>query len=265
MSKNIALLLLPALLLLASCDETDYMRFDTSSSGVYFTDDSLSYSFGVTPIEERTHLFEIPVRVMGSVADYDRTIAYEIIPDLTKAESGVHFNIVSAFIPAGEVEGYINVELLRDNLEGTHIDGYTRYRLVLQLAENENFVPTLSAQDCVHLLKFDNSVEQPNWLNPSGEKIWSVGELGTWHPLTFIKLVEYFHKLEDILPETYYKIVEDYGENLEHIPFGDVYLYRTVFNKYIFSPMYEYFNNPANRDAILAEYPDYPFNFPKPF
>lgn len=264
--KNIALLfLLPALLLCTACSETDYMRFDVSSSGVYFTKDTLNYSFGVTPIEVRTHVFKVPVRVMGNISDQDRIVSYQVIPDSTEAESGVQYNILEAVIPAGKIDGYIAVEILRDNLAGTHKEGYTKYKLGLRLTENNNFAPTLSIDDQIRVLRFDNAVEQPNWLSPSGVKIWSVGELGTWHPLTFIKLVEYFHKLEDILPDTYYRIVEDYGENLEHIPYGDVYLYRTVFNKYIFYPMYQYFSDPANKEAILEEYPDYPFDFPNPF
>lgn len=262
---NIKLLLLSAMLILVSCSETDYMRYDISSSGVYFTRDTLNYSFGVTPMEVRKHTFKIPVRIMGNIADQDRAIAYTVIPDSTTGESGVHYNILDAVIPAGEIDGYISVELLRDNLEGSHIEGYSKYKLGLLLVQNDNFAPTLSAEHHIRVLRFDNAVEQPNWTNSKGEKIWSTGELGSWHPLTFIKMVEYFHKLEDTLPDTYYKIVEDYGENLEHIPYGDVYLYRTVFNKYIFYPMYQYFSDPANKEAILEEYPDYPFDFPNPF
>ena len=66
-------------------------------------------------------------------------------------------------------------------------------------------------------------------------------------------------------PETYKKMVADYGENLENIPYGDPYLYRTIFRKYIYKPMYDFFNDPANRDAIIDEYPDFPFDFPDPY
>jgi hypothetical protein len=78
-------------------------------------------------------------------------------------------------------------------------------------------------------------------------------------------MVEYFHALEETHPETYKKMVALYGENLEHIEYGDPYQYRTIFRKYIYQPMYEHFNDPANRDMILNEYPDFPFDFPDPF
>ena len=56
-----------------------------------------------------------------------------------------------------------------------------------------------------------------------------------------------------------------YGENLENIEYGDPYQYRTIFKKYIYLPMYEHFNDPANREMILSLYPDFPFDFPNPF
>ena len=44
-------LLLPSIMFFTACDDEDYMRFDLSHSGVYFTKDTLNYSFGVTPVE----------------------------------------------------------------------------------------------------------------------------------------------------------------------------------------------------------------------
>lgn len=263
-NKIAFLLALPAVVLLSACEETDYMKFDVSESGVYFTKDTLDYSFGVTPMEIRSYVYDIPVRVLGSVSDKDRDIAYEIVEDSTFAEEGVQYRILSAVIPAGEIEGCISIELLRDGLEGTHITGFTRYSLGLALVANSNFEPTLSKDDRIRVLYFDNAIEQPDWMGKGG-KVWSEGELGVWHPLKFIKMVEYFHAIEEILPETYLDMVEAYGENLEHIPYGNPHQYRTIFNKYIYHPMYLYFSDPANRDAILEEYPDFPFDFPNPY
>jgi hypothetical protein len=107
-------------------------------------------------------------------------------------------------------------------------------------------------------------VSQPEWYNAHGEKVWQAKYLGVWHPLKFIKMVEFFHAVKDIQPETYKAMVKLYGENLEHIEFGDPYQYRTVFIKYIYTPMYNYFNDPAERDYILSNFPDFPFDFPDP-
>ena len=36
---------LPAMLCFTACNDDDYMRFDLSHSGIYFTKDTLKYSF----------------------------------------------------------------------------------------------------------------------------------------------------------------------------------------------------------------------------
>lgn len=254
-----------AMFSLSSCEETDYMTYDTSHNGVYFLSDTLQYSFGVTPVEQRTHVVEIPVRVMGGISDSPRKIAFEVIADTTTAVEGVQYRLGEAVIMPDSVNGFIPVEILRDGLEGSYTEGYVRYRLGLRLVANDHFAPTLSLEEQMFVLNFDNAVEMPDWYDAYGEKVWYEKYLGKWHPLKLIKMVEYFHAIEAIHPETYKKMVEAYGENLEHIPYGDPYLYRTIFRKYIYAPMYEYFGNPANRDAILAEYPDFPFDFPDPF
>ena len=248
-----------------SCEETDYMKYDTSHNGTYFLGDTLQYSFGVTPMEQRTHIVNIPVRVMGGVSDVARKIGYEVIADTTTAVEGVQYKLGEAYVLPDSVNGYIPVEILRDGLKGSYAEGYERYRLGIRLVANEEFAPTLSADDQKFVLNFDNAVEMPNWYDAYGEKVWSERYLGKWHPLKLIKMVEYFHAIEFILPETYKKMVADYGENLENIPYGDPYVYRAIFRKYIYKPMYDFFSDPANRDMILGEYPDFPFDFPDPF
>lgn len=258
-------LAMPFTLLFSSCEETDYMTFDTSNSGVYFINDTLKYSFGVTPVEIKTYTHKIPVRIMGTVSKESRPIAYEIIQELTTAQENIHFTIGDAVVLPDSINGYIPVTVYRQHLEGDYASGYKRYELFLQLSDNEYFTPALSLKEQLYKFSFDNAIDQPDWYNAHGDKVWQENYLGVWHPMKFIKMVEYFHAIEDILPETYNKMVVLYGENLEHIPLGDPYVYRTIFVKYIYSPMYEFFSNPANRDFILEEYPDFPFDFPDPY
>lgn len=253
---------LPVTLLFVACEETDYLKYDTSINGIYFTKDTLSYSFGVAPLNVKTYEYEIPVRVMGGVSAQPRPIEYAVIDDSTQAEADVHYRIKEAVVPANSVDGHIVVEIIRDNLEGTY-PNYTRYKLGLQLLESDFFTPTLNMASQIRVLRFDNAVEQPNWLNSSGQKVWLKTFLGEWHPYKLIKMVEYFHELEQILPETYKNIVKEYGENLEHIPDGSPVVYATVFRKYIYSKMYNHFNE--EREMILSKYPDFIFDFPNPY
>lgn len=264
-SLKALLMIVPFLCAFTSCMDEDYLVYDAGYTGIYFTKDTLNYSFGVTPVETRTAEYRFLVRIMGQPVGQDRTFAYEVIADSTTATEGVQYVIGTPVVPADSVNGYIPVTILRDGLEGNYTDGYVRYKLGVRLLADGDFDPTLSEKEHIRVLAFDNAVEQPEWYDAFGDKVWSVKTFGVWHPLKFIKMVEYFHTLEDIQPATYEKMVSLYGENLEHVAYGDFYVYRTMMNKYVFYPMYVYFSDPANRDEILALYPDFPFDFPSPF
>lgn len=266
-----------------SCSQNDYMTYDSSANGIYFNHDTLIYSFSVLPVDSVTHIINVPVKIMGTVSDVDRTFNYTIeqqmpndslqklifVPendDYEWAEGGNQYSVpATVTIPAGKTEGVIPVTVYRSKLLGNYYDGYKHYRILLRLAPNENFRPTLSEKDQIRIVQFDNAIEQPAWYNAYGEKVWYKPELGEWHPYKLIKLVEYFHDVQNILPESYTKMVRLYGENLENVPYGDFHVYRTIFRKYIYSRMYEHFNDPANREMILSLYPDFIFDFPNPF
>ncbi len=251
-------------LLSTSCSE-EYLIYDTDYSGIYFSDDTLRYSFGVTSTNIREKEYMIPVCLVGTPSANDRTFTYRIDKENTTAEEGVQFSIGQSVIPADSVRGYIPVRIHRDALAGDYQHGFIRYRLELRLTENNMFVPTLNEKDQVCVLFFDNAVEQPDWPDYKGDKVWHLDEFGVWHPLKLIKMVEYFHALKDILPESYAKMVDAYGENLEHVQWGSFYQFQTIVNKYIKYPAYEYFADPTNREEILRLYPDFPFDFPNPY
>lgn len=259
----VAAIILPAAMFFSSCDE-EYLVFDTGAPGIYFTRDTLEYSFGVTPVEIKRYTFKVPVKIMAALSKESRPIGYEVNHEKTTAVEGVHYEFGEAVILPDSINGYIPVTFFRENLEGNYSDGYESYQICLELVDNGHFAPTLDPLSQVRILKFDNAIEQPDWRIYDGSKKWPAS-FGSWHPFTFIKIVENFHALEDILPETYAKIVKSYGENLENIPYGDYNEYAVIFRKYIILPLYEYINDPVNREFILSEYPDYPFDVPDPY
>ena len=158
-----------------SCSETDYMTFDTANNGVYFTKDTLNYSFSVTPIEVKTYTYKVPFRIMGPTSGEQRTVKFRVDPQLTTAKEGVQYNLGQAVVLPDSINGYIPVEILRDGLEGTYATGYTKYKLHLILEENEFFQPTLDTASQHRILTFDNAIEQPEWLSAHGEKVHQDG------------------------------------------------------------------------------------------
>lgn len=268
---------------LSSCSETDYLTYDPSANGVYFHRDTLTYSFSVMPVDTTEHVLNVPVKLMGIVSDQPRAVSYKIeqvmpsdsilkniyLPDTEDyvwAEAGKHYDMPKqAIIPAGGIEGNIPVTIHRRALEGDFAHGYKHYRIVIRLTQNDCFTPVLSEKDQVRIIQFDNAIDQPAWYDAFGGKVWYERELGVWHPYKFIKMVEYFHDIKNVLPDTYRKMEALYGENLDNVPYGDFHAYKTIFRKHIYARMYEHFNDPANRDMILSLYPDFPFDFPNPF
>ena len=273
--KNLSkymLLSLVAVVCLTACSETEYLKFDESHNGVYFTQDKLKYSFSVTDDSIRTYLFKMPIQIMGRTSTAEREVAYRVNPDSTDAIAGVHYELGKAVIAPDSITGYIPVTILRDKLEGSYAEGYKTYRLYIELVENENFIPTLDTLSQARLLQFDNAIDTPEWLDYKGDKIWREGnphpDLGSWHPYTFMKLVEQFHTIEheENMYETYQKMVTYYGgENLERVPYASFHPYTHIMRKYVLMPLYKYFSSEANKEEIQKKYPDYPFDFPNPY
>lgn len=273
--KNLSkymLLSFVAVVCLTACSETEYLKFDESHNGVYFTQDKLKYSFGVTDDSIRTYLFKMPIQIMGRTSTAEREVAYRVNPDSTDAIAGVHYELGKAVIAPDSITGYIPVTILRDKLEGSYAEGYKTYRLYIELVENENFIPTLDTLSQARLLQFDDAIDTPEWLDYKGDKIWREGnphpDLGSWHPYTFMKLVEQFHTIEheENMYETYQKMVTYYGgENLERVPYASFHPYTHIMRKYVLMPLYEYFSSEANKEEIQKKYPDYPFDFPNPY
>ena len=253
----------------AACSEADYLKYDTSYNGIYFTKDKLKYSFSVSSEDVTSHLFKMPIQIMGCPSDQEREVSYRVVEDSTDAVEGLHYILGKAIIAPDSITGYIPVTILRDNLEGSYAEGYTTYRLYIELVENEYFTPTLDTLSQARLLQFDNAIDTPEWLDYKGEKIWRPGnpheQLGDWHPYTYIKMVEYFHtiKYEEGKEESYEQMVEAWGENLDRVQYAAFHPYTDIMRKYVFAPLYEYLND--NKDKILEMYPDYPFNFPNPY
>lgn len=108
MRKNIQILVLPLVLLLAGACQKDNIRtFAMEDSAVNFK--ARSSSFSMKGITEPTAEFSIPVEVVGIPADYDREIALEV-KDST-AVLGRDFTIVSAVIPAEALLGNIVIRV----------------------------------------------------------------------------------------------------------------------------------------------------------
>lgn len=64
---------------LISCNEQDYKLFDSSRTGIYFTEDSVVYSFGVTKLEVTSYEMKLPMKIMGAPVKEVRSFKVEVV------------------------------------------------------------------------------------------------------------------------------------------------------------------------------------------
>ncbi|WMI64170.1 DUF4843 domain-containing protein [Aestuariibaculum sp. YM273] len=149
MKKYIYLPVLTCCMLLAfmSCAEDEIPLFDATSSNIYFewakegreneseTLDSLDVSFAFELPTVTDSLINVPVKIQGYTADFDRIINLKVLADESTAIEGVHYQMPnSVVLPADSVRAYIPVSLFRD---ASLKDGPVS--LKFQLSENQYF------------------------------------------------------------------------------------------------------------------------------
>lgn len=238
--KNISLILI-TILALSSCKENVFQA-EEFKSGLYFINDSTDYSFGITPLEVESHIFELPVQIMGAPISQDRAFKVKVIAENTTAIENVHYEIPAILtIKADSVKGSLLLNILRNDLLNDS------FKLTLSIVETEDFVP-VSASMSKTIITFNNRVEQPNWLAKkswnSDEmiKTWPRSRLGNWNPLTYVKFMELFAAMESQVPDTYNGMIKTYGGPLlPNFPGDWAWNYDFTLSKYVLIPMYRYF------------------------
>lgn len=229
------MVLLVPIALLSSCKKDQPQTFDKNFTGIYFVEDSINYSFSVTPLDVHEYLLKVPVQIMGAPASKDRVFVAEVVSDRTTANPGVQYTIDGDMVvPKDSIRGFIPVMIHRETL------GTNDFSIHFRLKEENGFTPVNEKFKEV-IVVFNNRVEPPKWLDWQGKPTWPSYYLGAWNPLTYIKFIEYFRALEQKVPETYAAMVALYGPDLEHVDFGWPYDYQNTMTKYVLIPLYQYF------------------------
>lgn len=72
-----------------------------------------SFSFALQNSALMIDTFKIKVKLMGNLADFDRTFKAEVIPDSSTAIEGAHYKLLDGVMPAGQHISYLPVILYR--------------------------------------------------------------------------------------------------------------------------------------------------------
>lgn len=178
-------------LCIASCHETDYPTFDDSVIDIYFTQDSVNYSFGVTPLSTTEHVVELPVRIIGaSVKEVARNFKIEVVDKRTNAESPLHYTVPEQLtLEKDSVNAVVPVTLKRSAL------GDTEWTVAFRLLPNDYFNPTAQTEkeiSCEAIITFNNVVSKPNWTTWNGSFGWSESNMGPWNPVVYVTFHGFF-------------------------------------------------------------------------
>ena len=255
-----------------SCSDT-WLMYDTSQKDkLYFSDGAQSldrYLSTEAPFalldESVTELRQtLSVKLLGSVADHDRTFKVQAIHDTTTnyttggvarelfdAVEGEDYTIDELIVPAGSVEGRIEITVKRTE----KIKDKTA-SLVLQIAESDWFqgVP----RNVHRILISDGIAACPNWWYYDAKHQW-YEYLGEFREDKYRKLLELYHAIKDSNPTLYAEMVACFGKNIdkgtytsqtgEELPmtFATFMLrgkhpYKMAWLRYVLCPLYDYYS-----------------------
>lgn len=141
-----------------SCSK-DNLESYKEEAGVHFLytqGHELKYSFLNTP-DEKSFIYELPVRIEGDTVNFDRIIQVNVLKDSTTASSE-YYEILHSVIEAGKFNGKVKIQL--NNLEDLKSK---EVRLWLVLGESKDFKNTVIEYSQFSLL-WDNRMSEPaNW------------------------------------------------------------------------------------------------------
>lgn len=147
------------LLLPASCSDDDFLYQDTprvrlvGDSNWTLGTDSLTVSFLTISGDETA--IDVDARIMGNVADHDRTAAITVDQSLTTAPASLYSVPTTVTIPAGQSKATFQVTLRKSEL----LQSQT-VRLYIKVTATDDFQPGVN-EDNHLLLKWNDILSKP--------------------------------------------------------------------------------------------------------
>ncbi len=133
---KISIYILLIMMLTLSCEKDEIMNYE-GRDGVNFNDNffdtDLSHTYSFLGNDSGEEIIEIPVDLMGRMAEQDRIFQIEVIEQEGPV---VEFEVVENSIPAGETSGILGVKVFNDAQLAT-----ANARILLRIAPSEDLQP----------------------------------------------------------------------------------------------------------------------------
>lgn len=109
--------------MLTACSTNEMMDYNAADK-VYFFErtylntteqlvSSKTFSFALQNSALMVDTFRIKVKLMGNIANYDRSFRAEVVADSSTAVAGTHYKLLDGVMPAGQYISYLPVVLYR--------------------------------------------------------------------------------------------------------------------------------------------------------
>ncbi|MDR3246311.1 MAG: DUF4843 domain-containing protein [Prevotellaceae bacterium] len=179
-----------------------YFSYADAAYGVSYVIDSTTVHFGYDVVQKADTTVTVAIKVMGSVADYDRPVDFIIIDSLSTAVLGRDVELLKdkSFITANKATGIITVKLKNtENLNDTVL------KVAFKLVENDYFkadyektiYSSLNNEGKIvstrYSILFDNSSDMPNFWAHATYAVRFNMFFGAYSTKKFITLCELFH------------------------------------------------------------------------
>ncbi len=166
---------------LSACSNIDYNGeyskdgYYNTNNQVYFyyktaADSIINYSFSGKPDDTLTHTVYVPVRLAGKLIDKAQTFKVAVNGAST-AKSGEHYSALAPeySIPAGAMQAYLPIKLIRKNLSEEKNDSI---KLILNLIPTNDLGTRFSKNNKV-TITFDNVLMRPDYWDVL--ELWGIG------------------------------------------------------------------------------------------
>ena len=230
MKRNIFYVLMFVLpMWFVGCDENGDDGYYDGIARVYFGQETAHHGLGAKPVEVTVYTVRIPVCVLGSPASRDMVAKVKIDETLTTASESMYNPVPEEVtIPKDSIRGYVEVELLRDQVPS---DKDTTFTLALQLEASDDF--QLGIEECqVSEITFSNYLSEPDWWYTMESMSW-----GPYHPMKYQKIIELWGGEISFT---------DYSNNMSQV-------------FYVAQLMYDYFQDHPEYGMVFPEDPYWPF------
>lgn len=184
-----------ALALFASCSDEEVAFYNVKDSALNFSATEIQYSYSKN-LEKNDILLQVPITVVGPVAEYDREVAFQVLKDSCRNAGEGDYSIAACVVKAGELSANLDVTVkYSEELEDT-----SRF-VSVQLVENEYFSNGMQGSDIASVLWTDLLVR------PHQTTIWRTWWF--WFGRTYSRS---FHELlitvfgDDVEITSYYSI-----------------------------------------------------------